>query len=185
MLDSYSVDAFTVDQETARFYNRIDHVQPTAAEEANLTVELGCRYPNGAIVPIQGVAAVGKGFENPLSPSGTAGSRFPNVTLIGDDRQVSTLDLIKQNLVLAVTEPNSPWIEAANAVTMLPIDSYALNESSDPLQDVQGTLRTKCKLGEGESLLVRSDGFIAWRGEFRNGRHLDALNAVLQEILGR
>ena len=72
-------------------------MQPPAAEEYNLTVELGYRYPNGAIIRGQG-ATVDKSFESPLSPSGTAGSRFPHVTLVGDDKQVSTLDLIKQNL---------------------------------------------------------------------------------------
>lgn len=174
-----------MDQATARFYNRIDNVQPPVAEEANLTVELGYRYPNGAITRSQDTATVDESFESPLSPSGTAGSRFPHVTLAGDDEQVSTLDLIKRNLVLVVTEPNSPWIEAANAVTTLPIDSYTLHESSDPLQDAQGTLRTKCKLGKGEALLVRPDGFIAWKAESRHKDHLDALNSVLRAIFGK
>ncbi|KAF2630708.1 hypothetical protein BU25DRAFT_245695 [Macroventuria anomochaeta] len=47
-IERQPVNAFTVDQATARFYNRIDHVQP------NLTVELGYRHPKGAVVRSQG-----------------------------------------------------------------------------------------------------------------------------------
>ena len=83
------------------------------------------------------------------------------------------------------TEPNSPWIKAAKVVAMLPIDSYALHESSDPLQDAQGTPRSKCKLRNGEALLVRPDGFIAWKAEARHEGHLDALNGVLRASFGR
>lgn len=180
-LERQPVNAFTVDQATARFHNRIDHVQPPVAEEANLTVELGYRYPKGAIVRGEGEDA-GKGFESPVTPSGTAGSRFPHVFLKSGGKHVSTLDLIKQNLVLVAAEPTSPWVDAAKAIAIL--DSYEIHESSSPLQDAQGTLRTKCKLGDGEALLIRPDGFIAWRAEARRDGHANVLNDALRVILG-
>jgi hypothetical protein len=189
LLDSYTVerqpvDAFTVDQATARFYNRIDHVQPPASEEADLTVELGYAYPKGAI--IRGKSSrLEKAFESPSAPSASAGTRFPHVCVKAGDRRLSALDLIKQNLVLVNTESNSPWLQVAQAVNALEIDAYELHKSSIPAQDAEGDLRKRCKLASGEVLLVRPDGFIAWRAETRReGGHLDALNDVLCRILG-
>lgn len=189
LLDSYTVErqpvnAFTVGQATARFYNRIDHVQPPASEEANLIVELGYAYPKGAIVQGKG-QQVEKVFESPASPSALAGTRFPHVFVKFGDRAVSSLDLIKQNLVLVTTEPNSPWLRAGQAVTDLKIDVFELHESSSPIQDTEGALRKKCKLASGEALLVRPDGFIAWRAEARCGEsHQDILDDAVRRILG-
>ncbi|KAF3044654.1 hypothetical protein E8E12_007617 [Didymella heteroderae] len=189
LLDTYTVErqpvnAFTVEQATARFYNRIDHVQPPASEEANLTVELGYAYPKGAVIH-GGGTQFGRAFENPSSPSASAGTRFPHVFVKHGDKFVSTLDLVKQNLVIVATEPGSPWIQAAQAVTAPNIDAYELHESSSPIRDSEGILRQKCKLASGDALLVRPDGFIVWRAETRRGRsHLDALNDTLSRIFG-
>lgn len=189
LLDSYTaerqpVDAFTVNQATARFSNRIGHVRPPASEEANLTVELGYAYPKGAVVHGED-SQLEKVFESPSSPSASAGTRFPHVFVKSGDIVLSSLDLINQNLVLVTTEPNSPWLRAAQAVAVLEIDAYELHESSSPIQDAEGTLRKKCKLTSGEALLVRPDGFIAWRAETRpEESQLDALNDALSRILG-
>lgn len=178
------MNAFTVKQATARFYNRIDHVQPPASEEANLTVELGYAYPKGAVVRGKG-PQLEKVFESPVSPSASAGTRFPHVFVKFGDRVLSTLDLIQQNLVLVTAEPNSPWLRAGQAVSALKIDTYELHESSSPVQDAKGILRKKCKLASGEALLVRPDGFIAWRAETRCGEsHQDALNDAVSRLLG-
>ncbi|KAJ4319011.1 hypothetical protein N0V94_004148 [Neodidymelliopsis sp. IMI 364377] len=195
LLESYTkerqpVDAFVVDQATRRFYNRVDHVQPPAAEESNLTVEIGYRYADGAVLHEDGQGPRGgEPFENPLTPSGTAGSRFPHVWLQGTSSSVdsvSTLDLVRQNLVLVVTEHDSPWIAAAQAASSrgpVTIDAYELHESSTPWRDAAGALREKCKLQVGEALLVRPDGFIAWRAR-SDGRHGDALKSAVQKLLG-
>ena len=63
--------------------------------------------------------------------------------------------------------------------------SFAFCESSNPLQDAQGTLKAKCKLVEREALLVRRDGFIARRVLARREEHLDALHDALRVILGQ
>lgn len=189
LLDSYTVErqpvnTFTVEQATARFYNRVDHVQPPVSEEANLTVELGYAYPQGALVHGEGFQ-LGRCFESPSSPSASAGTRFPHMFVERGDKIISSLDLIKQNLVLVATEPNSPWIQAAQAVTTLKIDAYELNESSSPVRDRNGTLKSKCKLESGGALLIRPDGFIAWRAETRREEsHFDTFNDVLRQILG-
>lgn len=189
LLDSYTVErqpvgAFAVDQATARFYNRVERVRPRVSEETNLAVELGYAYPKGAVV-LGDDSQLEKPFENPSSPSASAGTRFPHVYINSGDKRLSTIDLIKQNLVLVATEPNSPWLRAAKSVTALDIDTYELHGSSTPFQDAEGILGKKSKLASGEALLVRPDGFIAWRAETRREEsHLDALNSALSRLLG-
>lgn len=184
------VDAFTVDQATRRFYNRVDNVQPPLPEEGNLTVELGYRYADGAIVT--GNRGDGERsqepFENPLKPSGTAGTRFPHAWLDSENVKVraSTLDLVQQKLIVVATEPQSPWVAAAQAVAsrgMPEIAFYELHESSTPWRDANGVLRAKCQLQAGEALLVRPDGFIAWRARAES-KHADVLQSVLHKLLG-
>lgn len=184
------VDAFAVDQATKRFYNRVDHVQPPIAEEANLTVEIGYRYADGAVVHEEGCGARREEpFEDPLAPSGTAGSRFPHVWLQcenTDAEPVSTLDLVRRNMVLVAAERDSPWVAVAQAAAsrgLMPIDAYELHETSTPWRDVGGKLREKCKLQVGEALLIRPDGFIAWRAKSVECS-IDALQWVLQRLLG-
>ncbi|KAH6618440.1 FAD binding domain-containing protein [Boeremia exigua] len=195
LLETYTkerqpVDAFAVDQATKRFYNRVDHVQPPIAEEPNLTVEIGYRYADGAMVHEDDrVAQRGEPFENPLTPSATAGSRFPHVWLQGENKdaeRLSTLDLVRQNMVLVAAERDSPWVTAAQTATssgLVPIDAYELHETSTPWRDVEGELRKRCKLQVGEALLIRPDGFIAWRANTVDN-HKDALQSVLQRLLG-
>lgn len=198
LLETYTqerqpVDAFAVDQATKRFHNRVDHVQPSLAEEGNLTVELGYRYANGGVVHGNGHGAPSEEpFENPLAPSGTAGTRLPHVWLqYGDGydksvERVSTLDLVRRNLVLIATERDSPWLAAVRATAscgLAPIDAYELHETSAPYRDVAGALRQKCKLEMDEALLIRPDGFIAWRAR-SDGGHSDALQSALRQVLG-
>ncbi|KAJ4351121.1 uncharacterized protein N0V89_006460 [Didymosphaeria variabile] len=194
LLDTYTkerqpVDAFAVDQATKRFYNRVDHVQPPVPEEGNLTVEIGYRYTDGAVVGAEEDGArPQQPFENPLTPSGTAGTRFPHVWLEGEGSgRLSTLDLVRQNLVLVAAERNSAWIAAAQDVSSrgpVAIDAYELHESSTPWRDATGALREKGRLQAGEALLVRPDGFIAWRARAA-GSLVDTLQSALQELLGR
>ncbi|KAH7072042.1 FAD binding domain-containing protein [Paraphoma chrysanthemicola] len=170
------VNAFAVDQATKRFYNRVDNVQPPVPEQPNLTVELGYRYGEG------------EPWENPLEPSGTAGTRFPHVWLqqanpTSADTRVSTLDLIKQKLLLVATEPNSPWIAAATKIVSAALEVYELHADSAPLRDASNDLGAKCKLQPGEALLVRPDGFIAWRAPAGEG-HFEALETELARLLG-
>ncbi|KAH7357519.1 FAD binding domain-containing protein [Pyrenochaeta sp. MPI-SDFR-AT-0127] len=178
------VNAFAVDQATKRFYNRVDQMQPPAHEEPNLTVEIGYRYIEGAI--LGGGEGAQKPFENPSSPSGSAGTRLPHVWLNSNasNQSVSTLDLAKQNLVLITTEPQSLWIKAAKDIESPPLDLYELHEFSKPWQDSLGTLRSKCGLQHDEALLVRPDGFIAWRARAVANNHGEELRAALHALLG-
>jgi hypothetical protein len=183
-MERQPVDAFVVDQATRRFRNRILNQTPRIAEEPYYTVELGCRYLKGAFLPAEGVS-IEQPFEDPYAPSGTAGSRFPHAFLkdLESGKRISTLDLMKKNFVLIATEDDSPWVAAAKELEF-EIDTHILHQNSRPYCDFDRELSTKAKVGLAESLLVRPDGFIAWKAGSLHTGHKDMLRRVLQKLLG-
>lgn len=101
-----------------------------------------------------------------------------------DGDSISTLDLVKQNFVLVAAEDDSPWLAAAKELRFK-IDTYVLHETSQPYPDTQGKLNEKIKLGTGQALLVRPDGFIAWRPINTQSSHKVLLQQALERIPGQ
>lgn len=158
---------------------------PPAPEVDDIAVELGYRYPKGAFIPGDGFIPPKELHDAPASPSATAGSRFPHAWLIDasqPSKKISSIDLVKQNLLLIAPDAGSLWFEAARGIP-IPIDTYPINESSTPFKDPEGKLRQRCHLEQGDTLLIRPDGFIAWRGTKTQSGHKELLKAALESIL--
>ncbi|KAH7136762.1 FAD binding domain-containing protein [Dactylonectria estremocensis] len=191
LLDTYNSErqtaaGFTMRQAFSRLQKRVLRTTPDEPELPDIVCELGYRYPTGASLHDQEVASSKSLYEDPFSPLAIAGSRFPHVIITdttAPDRKLSTLDLIKTNFVLFATEPSSPWIDAAKNMA-LSVDTHGLNESSSPLRDEDGSLRSVARISEGEALLVRPDGFIAWKAKVVVEGHQEALKSALRQILG-
>lgn len=192
-------------QAYSRFQKRVNRVKPDVEELPDINCEIGYRYPHGAFVPkLANGDKKGNGdgtemWEDPYSPSVTPGSRFPHVE-IGEirDRQdgerggrrrtMSTLDLITTKFVLFTTESDSPWIYAVQNADFpfgKIVDTYALHRGSWPFEDPNGRVEEVCKLGKGGAVLVRPDGFIAWRGIQQEKGHGEKLIAAMQTVLGK
>ncbi|CAI4220158.1 unnamed protein product [Parascedosporium putredinis] len=177
----------TMQQAYYRLQTRVFRQQPDEPELPDLTCEIGYRYPLGALVVSEEESEDASCiWEDPHAPLVLAGSRFPHVEITdsGDaSRRISTLDLVKTQFLVVVADEASPWVEAAK-ISPLGIDCYSLHATSTPYRDAEGKVRRVCKLGEGEALLVRPDGFIAWRAGKRESGHEAVLQQVLREILG-
>ena len=173
-------------QAYSRLQNRVLRQKADEPELPDITCEIGYRYLSGAIVRGKYIPGEDQLWEDPYAPLTIAGSRFPHVALVDSadqTRRISSLDLVKTNFIMFAADPTSPWVEAVKAARP-DIDAYILNESSTPWTDTVGKLRRVCKLEDGEALLVRPDGFIAWRAEKRDSGHSSALKGILREILG-
>lgn len=192
LLDSYNkerqpIDEFTVKQATARFQNRVALQQPPASEASDVSVELGYRYPSGAFVPEENYHQPDELYDDPHCPTALPGSRFPHVFLedVGiPGRQISTLDLVRKNFLMITTQPDSPWVPAAKRISTVEIDVAVLNTQSAPYRDASGLIEAKCRLRAGEAILIRPDGFIAWRAIARQDNHEGVLEYALRSILG-
>ncbi|MGV9290799.1 FAD-dependent oxidoreductase [Streptomyces sp. NPDC003470] len=132
-----------------------------------LNVALGYRYPQGAVVGADPATPV---VPEELSLTGEPGSRAPHLWLLRGEERVSTLDLYERSLVLLsdATEP-SGWHEAATRLAhemSLPLTPYRVGKSPDAdlLPENDDTDWAKAHgVTRGGAVLVRPDGFVAWR----------------------
>ncbi|MFJ8541249.1 FAD-dependent oxidoreductase [Streptomyces sp. NPDC093586] len=132
-----------------------------------LNVALGYRYPQGAVVGADPATPV---VPEGLSLTGEPGSRAPHLWLLRGDDRVSTLDLYERSLVLLsdATE-SSGWHEAATLLgdeMRVPLTPYRVGKTPDAdlLPENDDTDWAKAHgVTRGGAVLVRPDGFVAWR----------------------
>ncbi|KAH6949393.1 FAD binding domain-containing protein [Ilyonectria sp. MPI-CAGE-AT-0026] len=159
----------------------------TPPEAPDVAIELGYRYPQGAFLPEEHYKVPKQLYDDPAQPTAVPGSRFPHVFLeetASPHKRISTIDLVKKNFVFITIEPESPWIRAASQ-SPIELDIHALNAMSSPYRDSEGAVERKCRLKVGEAMLVRPDGFIAWRGGRSDNGHAEQLKIALEGILGK
>lgn len=121
--------------------------------------------------------------------TGEPGSRAPHMWLNRAATRVSTLDLYERSMVLlSSADGDGPWHHAATAIAQrmaVPLDSYRIGNGPDaelsPVGDVDWA--ETHGVAPGGAVLVRPDGFVAWRSEgpaADPGKELrDALMGVL------
>ncbi|MEO6887635.1 MAG: FAD-dependent monooxygenase [Ktedonobacteraceae bacterium] len=134
-----------------------DGPRPTA-----FSVIHGYRYRSGAVSHGNDVDAL---FEN--EPSGRSGARAPHVWLSHNGKQISTLDLYGSNFVLLAGFAGQCWHErfakAANRMG-LAVDRYTIGPDQS-YSDGDGSFLTSYGISDSGAVLVRPDGFIAWRAQ--------------------
>ncbi|MFF9506642.1 FAD-dependent oxidoreductase [Streptomyces sp. NPDC014724] len=144
-----------------------------------LTVALGYRYVRGAVL--------GADPEQPVVPrgmqlNGEPGSRAPHLWVRQEGVRKSTLDLYEQTLVLLTDGADVVWRQAAARVAdrlSVRLRTYGIGSGAD-LEPENGAdwAELHGTTSEG-AVLVRPDGFVAWRS---TGAVTDA-EATLQEVL--
>ncbi|GLY43167.1 monooxygenase [Amycolatopsis sp. NBRC 101858] len=128
--------------------------QAKTAEMYTLGFVLGTAYPGSPIVlPDDGPAPASTGTE--YRPSGAPGNRLPHQWL---SRNRSLQDELGPGFtLLEIAAPPAPEWEPAAATAGVPLTRYRLNRP-----DLHG-------LYAARYVLVRPDGYIAWRGEASPG----------------
>jgi len=142
--------AFTVEQAYSRYVTRAASYLGTSGMqplEDDLNIELGYCY------------GPGRAHENPRESKGRPGTRAPHVWLERDGERISTLDLFGHNFVLLAGPEGRAWLDSANAgVEMLRI-------GADGIADPENAFPGAYGITPSGAVLVRPDGFVAWRGE--------------------
>ncbi|MFE0805441.1 FAD-dependent oxidoreductase [Streptomyces sp. NPDC058812] len=157
-----------------------------------LNVALGYRYPQGAVVGADPGAPV---VPESLDLTGAPGSRAPHLWLrrTGDDaaRAVSTLDLYEDSLVLLsdAAQPTG-WHEAAThlaAAMRVPLKSYRVGGTpeADLTPDDDTDWAKAHGVTRGGAVLVRPDGFVAWRSPGPAPDPESMLRQVVRTVLAR
>lgn len=100
-----------------------------------------------------------------FSLGGTAGTRAPHIWVQHDGRRISTLDLFGTAFVLLAGAEGDKWCEAASKVadaTGLDLLAYSAGSAGD-LVCATGSWESAAWVSPSGALLVRPDGFVAWR----------------------
>jgi putative polyketide hydroxylase len=97
---------------------------------------------------------------------------------------VSTLDLFDGRLTLLTGPGGSDWCAAADRLGLGDLPLAVLRFGPD-LPDPDGSLALRYGVGAHGAILVRPDGFVAWRAPFPSGDRSALLRSVIDLATGR
>ncbi|MET9610245.1 FAD-dependent monooxygenase [Streptomyces sp. NPDC006512] len=145
-----------------------------------LTTAMGYAYPEGAVI--------GGDTTRPIIPekmrlAGDVGTRAPHMWLTRAGERISTLDLYETSFVL-LSAPGTPWRAAADEVARqlsARLDAYTIGSAPDAdlVQAPDADWAALHELPADGAVLVRPDGFVAWRAE---GAAADPRAALLEAM---
>ncbi|MGW5851717.1 FAD-dependent oxidoreductase [Streptomyces sp. NPDC055254] len=150
-----------------------------------LPTAMGYCYPEGAVVGGEPGRAI---IPQALRLMGDTGTRAPHVWLTRAGDRISSLDLYEQSFVL-LSSPGTPWSEAAEQAALelsVRLDAYTVGSGpgADLLQETGADWAEAHGLTPEGAVLVRPDGFVAWRSEGAvadpGATLLDVLSTVLR-----
>jgi hypothetical protein len=189
LLDTYDterrpVGTFTTEQAYSRYVARTapylgtDGIEPVAPD---LEVEMGYRYDSPAVCHD---GDPGPLHENPRESHARVGTRAPHAWVVRNGIRISTLDLFGSRLVVLGGANAQSWIKAVAAAvesSQLPghIDVYQVG--SGGFDDPDGTLAATYDL-TSNIVLIRPDGFVAWRSKTAAGSPSAFTGALSQAL---
>jgi putative polyketide hydroxylase len=189
LLDSYDVErrpviTATLAQALARlqqwFKDPAGRLPPAVAIVPDYDVVFGQRYDTGAFV-LEG-AAPGGAFEPVAELNGVPGTRAPHLVIDHEGTKRSTLDLFGHDLVLLAGHVN--WRVAADRLrekSGIPLTCHVFGPSGD-LADPEGRWPNAYGVNVGGTVLVRPDGFVAWRAQGAEADHEGELVKILDAL---
>ncbi|MHB9857181.1 FAD-dependent oxidoreductase [Streptomyces sp. YIM S03343] len=156
------------------------------AQRGILNVALGYRYPAGAVVGTDPASPV---VPDKLTLNGEPGSRAPHVWLRHNGLQISTLDLYERHMVL-LCDADQPgdWHKSAGRLAeelSVPLVAYRVGAGPDAdLAPEDGADWLELHgIDHGGAVLVRPDGFVAWRAPDPVPSPETTLREVLTSVL--
>ena len=179
--------AFTVEQAYSRYvtrsapYLRSDDME---AIQNDLNIELGYCYHSAAVIPDTDEKSVP--HDNPRETKARPGTRAPHVYLERTGQQISTLDLFGRNFALLAAADGRAWCDAGRtAAKQLKLDLDVHQIGAAGLIDPGGNFADAYGITRTGAVLVRPDGFVAWRAKDSTGASAATVASVLASILCR
>jgi FAD binding domain len=154
----------------AKYLNRGD----LEAHVDDLNIEMGYLYDSSAVVPETG--ADNHRQENPRESRGRPGSRAPHLWL---EPEKSTLDLFDRNFALLIGFEGERWLESARSA------AQQLSISLDVHRIAQPSSCEAYGISATGAVLVRPDGFVAWRAHSVTSSCESSLVQALSAVLHR
>ncbi len=189
LLDSYEAERrpvaraladITVRRQQARFGN-----DPGEDDVDDTLCTLGQRYQSAAILGAPHDTVYGDKLEQRAIP----GTRAPHLWLDLGGRRIAVHDLFHDGFVLLTGSAGAAWTDAATAVTSqtaVPLRAYRVGPASADVElvDVEGNWQPRYELGRAGAVLVRPDGYVAWRSDSPTEDPAASLADALHQVLG-
>jgi putative polyketide hydroxylase len=174
----------TVEQTLQRHFYRTGTAESTLIDYSELI--FGYRYRSSAIIsePDANTAPL---TQHPVTLHGEPGTRAPHIMLEQAGSSVSIIDLCMGHWTLLVGAQGTIWHDAARQVAQhldLPLSVYSIG-GAHGIKDVEGRWDEACGVGATGAVLVRPDGFVAWRTRTIDEQPALTLENVLARILAR
>jgi putative polyketide hydroxylase len=176
------VARFTAEQAYARYVTRAAPYLAAGGMEpivGDLEIDLGVRLHSQAVVAPD--AADDAVYVDPRESHGAPGTRAPHLWLERNGEQVSTLDLIGASFVLLAGPEADLWTQAAGDVGIVVHRVGAPGSLADP----DSAFSSAYGVTPAGAVLVRPDGFVAWRAADADGASACVLTDALDMALCR
>jgi hypothetical protein len=163
-------------------------VLPDLQEQLSIMYPIvGYRYRSEAILGDGAVTSAQDGIEllKPLELNGLPGTRVPHLWVEREGQRISTLDLLDGRFVLLAGPDGASWQKAASGVVAslgIELAAYRVGLDGD-LRDLEQTWQTKMGISAEGVVLVRPDGFVAWRSSILPTNPVQQLEQVFAHIL--
>lgn len=153
----------------------------------------GYRYRSQAIIsedaspPLPGNGDAEIEILQPEALTGQPGTRVPHLWLERRGQRISTLDLLDGHFVLLAGPAGASWQKAASVAVAsfgIALSAYQVGATGD-LIDLEHGWQTKMGVPDEGAVLVRPDGFVAWRTSAPSSDPEPLLMRVLATILCR
>ncbi len=146
----------------------------------------GLCYESMAVIP-DGTPPVG--VADPVTeyvPFARPGSRAPHVWLQRGGEQLSTIDLFGPHFVLLAGRDGDAWRQAVHLIapSWPPLIGFTIGKEED-LIDPEADWHEAYGVETDGAVLVRPDGYVAWRSRSGTSEPGEVLRAVFDGLLGR
>lgn len=139
-------------------------LQATKRYGNHIGLELGTIYSSEAVCPDGSSPPVVEDPYTDYVPSGHPGARAPHVWIERGGDRLSTIDLVGPEFSVITGSKGQGWAaiaQTAGQKTGLNLQCHHVGGGE--LVDIEGTFEDRYGLGDTGAVLVRPDGFIAWR----------------------
>jgi aklavinone 12-hydroxylase len=177
----------TVALQTANYVERMrpdrKDLQTGTPGAEYMSVAFGYRYRSAAI--LQDLPDDGTQAEDPTRPTGRPGTRGAHVVFEYRGKSISSLDLIGREFVLLTGPDGAAWARAGTALAYrcgVPLSVYRIGSD---LVDINRTWEGRYGVSSAGAVLLRPDGYIAWRARTAATSASVALREAIARIMFR
>ncbi|MCH5583521.1 FAD-dependent monooxygenase [Shimazuella sp. AN120528] len=124
-------------------------------------------------------------IQDKLILNGVPGKRAPHIWCLYQGERISTIDLFGKNFVLFTGDKGEKWLDAAARVSSklgITLHAYQVGDDGDLVVTDNKWQEAYGVSSEG-AVLIRPDGFVAWRSKEEVENKEETLKSVFHQIL--